>query len=206
MRSLKAQGKTVGMTGDGVNDILALRDADCSVAMASGSEAAASAAQLVLLDSDFSKMPSVVAEGRRVVNNIIKTATLYLTKNIFSFLLAIFSMVSVLQYPLQPSQLTLISMFTIGLPSFVLSLEPNRKKIKGGFLRNVFRMSLPAGLTIFISVSLLLILGQVVNVEQTSLSTAAAGLVALGEFLILARVAKPMNRVHLIMIDRKSVV
>ena len=196
---LKSHGKTVGMTGDGVNDILALKDADCSVAMASGSEAASNAAQLVLMDSDFSRMPSVVSEGRRVVNNITKSATLYLTKNIFSFLLAIFSMVSVLQYPLQPSQITLISMFTIGIPSFVLSLEPNHKKIKGSFLGNVFKMATPAGITVFLSVSALVIFGQVMHIEQSSLSTAAAGLVALVEFMILARVAQPMTKTHLIM-------
>lgn len=196
VRGLKKLGLTVGMTGDGVNDILAFRDADTSVAMASGSDAAKNAAQLVLLDSDFAKMPSVVAEGRRVVNNITKTATLYLTKNIFSFLLAIFSMISVLQYPLQPSQITVISMFTIGIPSFLLSLEPNREKIRGNFLANVFKMSLPAGITVFLSVSGLLIFGQVLDIEQASISTASSALVALVEFLILARVARPMNQIH----------
>ena len=167
--------------------------------MASGSEAASNAAQLVLMDSDFSRMPNVVAEGRRVVNNITKTATLYLTKNIFSFLLAMFSMISVLQYPLQPSQITLISTFTIGIPSFVLSLEPNHKKIKGKFRPNVFKMAAPAGITVFLSVSALLIFGQVMNIKQASLSTAAAGLVALVEFLILTRVAMPMTKTHLVM-------
>lgn len=198
--ALKSHKKTVGMTGDGVNDILALRDADCSVAMASGSEAASNAAQLVLMDSDFSRMPGVVAEGRRVVNNITKSATLYMTKNIFSLLLALFSMVSVLQYPLQPSQITLISMFAIGIPSFILALEPNSKKIKGSFLGNVFKMAAPAGITVFLSVSALLIFGDVMKIEQNSLSTAAAALVALVEFMILARVAKPMTKMHLAML------
>ncbi len=196
VKGLRKQGKTVGMTGDGVNDILALRDADISIAMASGSEAASNASQLVLMDSDFSKMPLVVAEGRRVVNNIIKTATLYLTKNIFSFLLAIFSMVSVLQYPLKPSQITLISMFTIGMPSFVLSLEPNKNKIRGGFLGNVFKLATPAGITLFLSVSALLVFGQVLELDSDMISTASSALVALVEFLILARVAQPMNKLH----------
>ena len=198
--ALKYHGKTVGMTGDGVNDILALKDADCSVAMASGSEAASNVAQLVLMDSDFSRMPDVVSEGRRVVNNITKTATLYLTKNIFSFLLAMFSMISVLQYPLQPSQITLISTFAIGIPSFVLALEPNHKRIKGNFLANVFKTAAPAGIIVFLSVSALLITGNLMNIEQASLSTAAAALVALVEFLILIRVAQPMTKIHLIMI------
>lgn len=118
VQALKEQGKTVAMTGDGVNDILALKDADCSIAMASGSEAASHVAQLVLLDNDFNKMPAVVMEGRRVVNNIGRTASLYLVKNIFSMLLAVFSMLFLIDYPLEPSQVSLISVFTIGIPSF----------------------------------------------------------------------------------------
>lgn len=196
VHALKKQGKTVGMTGDGVNDILALRDADCSIAMASGSEAASNAAQLVLMDSDFSKMPSVVAEGRRVVNNIQKSATLFLTKNIFSLLLALFSMISILAYPLKPSQITLISMFTIGVPSFILSLEPNRNTIKGSFFGNVFKMATPAGLTTFVSVSSLVIFGQVFEIDATCISTACTILVALVGFMILGKVAKPTNVFH----------
>ncbi len=194
--ALQEQGKTVGMTGDGVNDILALRDADCSVAMASGSEAAANAAQLVLLNSDFGQMPSVVSEGRRVVNNIQKAASLYLTKNIFSLLLALFSMISVLSYPLKPSQITLISMFTIGVPSFILSLEPNTKKIEGKFLSNVFKMAAPAGITMFISVSAMVIFGQVFKIDDACISTSATMLVALVGFLFLGKVATPMNKLH----------
>lgn len=196
VKALKKQGKTVGMTGDGVNDILALRDADCSIAMASGSEAASNAAQLVLMDSDFSKMPSVVAEGRRVVNNIEKSASLFLTKNIFSLLLALFSMISVLSYPLKPSQITLISMFTIGVPSFILSLEPNKNRIKGSFFGNVFKMAAPAGLTTFVSVSSLVIFGQVFDIESECISTSCTILVALVGFMILGKVAKPTNAFH----------
>lgn len=126
------------MTGDGVNDVLALKDADCSVAMASGSDAAVQASQVVLLESDFSRMPEVVLEGRRVVNNIQRSASLFLVKNIFSFLLAIFSAVFMITYPLEPSQVSLISMYTIGIPAFFLALQPNRDIIKGHFLTNVF--------------------------------------------------------------------
>lgn len=200
VKALKKQGKTVGMTGDGVNDILALRDADCSIAMASGSEAASNAAQLVLLDSDFAKMPSVVAEGRRVVNNIEKTASLFLTKNIFSLLLALFSMISVLSYPLKPSQITLISMFTIGMPSFVLSLEPNRNLIKGSFFGNVFKMAAPAGITTFVSVSSLVVFGQVFDIDPVCISTSCTILVALVGFMILEKVAKPTNAFHVSLI------
>ena len=198
--ALQEQGKTVGMTGDGVNDILALRDADCSVAMASGSEAAANAAQLVLLDSDFGQMPSVVSEGRRVVNNLQKAASLYLTKNVFSLLLALFSMISVLSYPLQPSQITLISMFTIGVPSFIISLEPNNNKIRGRFLTNVFKMAVPAGITMFISVSAMVIFGQVFKIDDDCISTSATVLVALVGFLFLGKVCKPFNKWHIAMI------
>lgn len=196
VKALQKQGRTVGMTGDGVNDILALRDADCSIAMASGSEAASNAAQMVLLDSDFSKMPSVVDEGRRVVNNIEKTATLFLTKNIFSLLLAAFSMISVLSYPLKPSQITLISMFTIGMPAFVLSLEPNHNIIKGKFFGNVFKMAAPAGITTFISVSSLVVFGLVFEIQKDFISTSSTVLVGLVGFMILAKVAKPANKLH----------
>lgn len=114
--------------------------------MASGSDAAAQAAQVVLLESDFSKMPSVVLEGRRVVNNIQRSASLFLVKNIFSFLLSIFSAVFMITYPLEPSQVSLISMFTIGVPGFFLAMETNKSRIKGNFLANVLLRALPAGL------------------------------------------------------------
>ena len=200
VKALKRRGKTVGMTGDGVNDILALRDADCSVAMASGSEAASNAAQLVLMDSDFAKMPSVVAEGRRVVNNIQKAATLYLTKNIFSLFLALFSVINVLSYPLTPSQITLISMFTIGIPSFVVSLEPNKSLIKGKFLTNVFKTAAPAGITTFISVSSLVIFGEVFEINKECISTSSTMLVALVGFMILAKVLSPASKLHVALI------
>mgnify|MGYP001059789095 FL=1 len=145
VQALKKQGMTVAMTGDGVNDVLALKDADCSVAMASGSDAAVQASQVVLLESDFSRMPEVVLEGRRVVNNIQRSASLFLVKNIFSFLLAIFSAVFMITYPLEPSQVSLISMYTIGIPAFFLALQPNRDIIKGHFLTNVFLKALMTG-------------------------------------------------------------
>ena len=133
VRILQEAGHTVAMTGDGVNDVLALKDADCSIAMASGSDAAAQASQLVLLESDFSCMPQVVLEGRRVVNNIERSASLFLVKNIFSFLLSVASVVFMFTYPLEPSQISLISMFTIGVPAFFLALEPNKKSSLGNY-------------------------------------------------------------------------
>lgn len=200
VRALKRRGKTVGMTGDGVNDILALRDADCSIAMASGSEAASNASQLVLMDSDFSKMPSVVSEGRRVVNNLQKAGSLYLTKNIFSLLLAMFSMIAVLSYPLKPSQITLISMFTIGVPSFVLSLEGNKNLISGTFLGNVFKVATPAAITTFISVSALVIFGKVFDIPKDCISTSSTMLVALVGFMILIKVCETPTRIHVALV------
>ena len=200
VQALKEHKKTVAMTGDGVNDVLALKDADCSVAMASGSEAASNVAQLVLLDSDFSRMPSVVAEGRRVVNNIERTAALYIVKNIFSMLLAIFSVILMLDYPLEPSQVSLISMFTIGIPSFVLALEPNKELIRGHFLTNVLVRALPAGLTDFIVVSGLVIFCREFQVDLDCLSTSCTILVAIVGFMILHRIARPMNSGHIVML------
>lgn len=199
VQALKAHKKTVAMTGDGVNDVLALKDADCSVAMASGSDAASNVSQLVLLDSDFSRMPSVVTEGRRVVNNIERTAALYIVKNIFSMLLAVFSVILLLDYPLEPTQVSLISMFTIGIPSFILALEPNKNPIRGHFLTNVLVKALPAGLTDFIVVSGLVIFCREFSVDLDCLSTSCTILVAIVGFMILYRIAKPMNVGHIIM-------
>ena len=198
VQALKKQGMTVAMTGDGVNDVLALKDADCSVAMASGSDAAVQASQVVLLESDFSRMPEVVLEGRRVVNNIQRSASLFLVKNIFSFLLAIFSAVFMITYPLEPSQVSLISMYTIGIPAFFLALQPNRDIIKGHFLTNVFLKALPAGLTDVLAVGALVVFGQTFGVASKDISTAATMLLAIVGFMILYRICQPMNALRMI--------
>lgn len=198
VQALKKQGMTVAMTGDGVNDVLALKDADCSVAMASGSDAAVQASQVVLLESDFSRMPEVVLEGRRVVNNIQRSASLFLVKNIFSFLLAIFSAVFMITYPLEPSQVSLISMYTIGIPAFFLALQPNRDIIKGHFLTNVFLKALPAGLTDVFAVGALVVFGQTFGVASKDISTAATMLLAIVGFMILYRICQPMNALRMI--------
>jgi cation-transporting ATPase E len=196
VHALKLQGKTVAMTGDGVNDVLALKDADCSIAMASGSDAAAQASQLVLLESNFACMPSVVLEGRRVVNNIQRSASLFLVKNLFSFLLSIFAMASMISYPLEPSQVSLISMFTIGIPAFFLALEPNTNIIKGHFLTNVLLKALPAGITDFIIVCALVLFGRVFNVHAEDISVAATLLLAIVGLMILYKISKPMNKLR----------
>lgn len=197
VQALKKQGRTVAMTGDGVNDVLALKDADCSVAMASGSDAAVQASQVVLLESDFSRMPEVVMEGRRVVNNIQRSASLFLVKNMFSFLLSIFSVIFIISYPLEPSQVSLIAMFTIGTPAFFLALQPNREIIQGHFLTNVFLKALPAGLTDVIAVGALVVFGQNFGVAPSDISTAATMLLAIVGFMILYRICKPMNSLRM---------
>ena len=196
VQALQEAGNTVAMTGDGVNDVLALKDADCSIAMASGSEAAAQAAQVVLLNSDFACMPSVVLEGRRVVNNIQRSASLFLVKNIFSFLLSIFSAVFMITYPLEPSQISLISMFTIGIPGFFLALEPNKTRIQGHFITNVLLKALPAGLTDVIAVGALVTCGQVFGLPGEDIATAATMLLAIVGFMILYKICQPMNKLR----------
>ena len=193
VHALQSAGHTVGMTGDGVNDVLALKDADCSVAMASGCDAAAQVSQLVLLESDFASMPSVVMEGRRVVNNIERSASLFLVKNIFSFLMAVFSVCFRITYPLEPSQISLISMFTIGIPGFFLALQPNGDIIHGRFLSNVLIKALPAGLTDFLVVGALVVFGRVFGVNETDISTACTMLLAIVGFMILYHISKPLN-------------
>ena len=193
VHALQSAGHTVGMTGDGVNDVLALKDADCSVAMASGCDAAAQVSQLVLLESDFASMPSVVMEGRRVVNNIERSASLFLVKNIFSFLMAVFSVCFRITYPLEPSQISLISMFTIGIPGFFLALQPNGDIIHGRVLSNVLIKALPAGLTDFLVVGALVVFGSVFGVNETDISTACTMLLAIVGFMILYHISKPLN-------------
>ena len=196
VRILKEAGPTVAMTGDGGKDVLALKDAYCSIAMASGSDAAAQASQLVLLESDFSCMPEVVLEGRRVVNNIQRSASLFLVKNIFSFLLSVASVVFMFTYPLEPSQVSLISMFTIGVPAFFLALEPNKNMIKGHFLTNVLLKALPAALTDALAVAALVIFGRTFDVSSTDISTAATMLLAIVGFMILYKISAPMNKIR----------
>ena len=194
VKALQAKGHTVAMTGDGVNDILAMKDADCSVAMASGSEAAAQAAQVVLLDSDFAHMPDVVYEGRRVVNNIQRSASLFLVKNIFSLLLSLFSVILMVTYPLEPAQVSLISMFTIGAPGFLLALEQNKDRIKGRFITNVMLKALPGGLTDVIAVGALVVCGEVFCISDASIGTIATLVLSVVGFMILFKISEPLNR------------
>jgi cation-transporting ATPase E len=193
VRALQADKKVVAMTGDGVNDVLALRDADCSVAMASGSDAAVQAAQVVLLESDFSRMPEVVAEGRRVVNNLERSGSLFLVKNVFSILTSIVAMIFVVKYPLVPAQISLVSMFTIGLPGFLLSQAPNRDLIKGHFVTNILKRAIPGGLASAFLIAVMMFVGSVFSVDEADASTACTIIIAVVGMFMVARAAKPID-------------
>ena len=201
VRALKASGHTVAMTGDGVNDVLALKDANCSIAMASGSEVASQVSDIVLLNSDFSSMPAVVMEGRRVINNIERSAALFLTKNAFSFLLAIIvTIVLARDFPFEPAKLTLFNVMLIGIPSFVLALEPNNSIVRGKFLVNVIKSALPAGLTDFIVLFILIMTYEMMGVHEYAVSTMALYIVGFIGFLFLAKISYPYNALRIALI------
>lgn len=193
--ALKNEGHIVAMTGDGVNDVLAIKDADCGIAMASGSDAACHVSQLVLMDSDFSKMKHVIDEGRRVVNNIERSASLFLVKNIFSMLLAVFCVIFIVEYPLKPVQVSIISMYTIGIPAFILALEPNNNPIRGSFLKKILKKSLPVGIGGFMAVSGLIIFGGFAGLSADRLSRLCLILVSLIGFEALYRAMKTETKI-----------
>ena len=193
VRALQKGGHTVAMTGDGVNDVLALKDADCGIAMASGSEAACQVAQLVLMDSNFASMPKVVAEGRRVINNIQRSAALYLVKNIFSLFLSLFSLFAAFPYPFKPLQLSLVSALTIGAPSFFLALEPNHDLVQGHFMHNVLRRAFPGGLTNLIMVLGVELFAAAFSFSYDSLSTMSTVLMGAVGLLVLYYIARPLD-------------
>lgn len=193
VKALKKQGHYVAMTGDGVNDVLALKDADCSIAMASGSDAAVQTAQLVLLESDFSKMPQVVREGRRVVNNLERSGSLFIVKNVFSLLAAVLTLVLGVRYPLLPTQVSMLSVWTIGLPSFFLAQMPNEDLIKGRFLANILEKAVPGGLACLVAVFAMVGLGSLLGVPEAEMSTACSLAFAVVGMIYLYRVCRPVN-------------
>ncbi len=199
--ALKSKGHTVGMTGDGVNDVMALKEADCSIAMASGSEASRNVAQLVLLDSDFAALPSVVGEGRRVINNIERAASLFLVKTSFSILLTLLLIIFRMNYPFEPIQLTLISGLFVGLPSFFLAIEPNDSKVRGSFLGKVFKKALPAGFTVATMVTIICWMYRNVGIDVSAqVSTMSFYVTSLTSFIVLMWVCIPYTKERLYLI------
>ena len=194
--AMKRAGHTVAMTGDGVNDVLALREADCSIAMASGSGVACQASHIVLLDSQFSALPSVVAEGRRVINNIERSASLYLVKNIFTFVLSLITLFFTLPYPYTPAQLSLVNALTIGIPSFILAMEPNENRISGRFMPNVIYRALPAALSDLILVVGVMLFYLAFHIKEDMLSTLCTGIMGIVGLLMVHQTSLPMNKLR----------
>ena len=194
--ALKENGHTVAMTGDGVNDVMALREADCSIAMESGSDAARNVSQIVLLDSNFSHMPAIVAEGRRTINNIQRSASLYINKTIYSTILAVLFLFIKIDYPFQPIQLTLIGSLSIGLPSLILALEPNFNRVKGSFMANVARMAIPGGLLVVTSIMAAEAFGFLVGASAAQRSTMAVYALAIASAIMLYKVCMPFNKIR----------
>ena len=194
--AMKLAGHTVAMTGDGVNDVLALREADCSIAMASGSGVACQASHIVLLDSQFSALPSVVAEGRRVINNIERSASLYLVKNIFTFVLSLITLFFTLPYPYTPAQLSLVNALTIGIPSFILAMEPNENRISGRFMPNVIYRALPAALSDLILVVGVMLFYLAFHIKEDMLSTLCTGIMGIVGLLMVHQTSLPMNKLR----------
>ena len=181
------------MTGDGVNDILAMKQADCSIAMGSGSDAARQAAQVVLLDDDFSRMRNIVSEGRQIINNITRSATLFLYKNIFSMLLAIFTISLSFSYPLQPKQVSLVSIFNIGIPAFLLALETNIRKQDQNFLKKTLLTALPSSITSFFSIAAMVVFYHVFEIDTVDIGVASTYLLAMVGFMLLYQVSSKLN-------------
>ena len=197
VQALQSEGHVVAMTGDGVNDTLALKQADCSVAMAAGSDAARNVAHLVLVDNDFASMPKVVAEGRRSINNLQRSASLFLVKTLFSITMAVLFVFLPWQYPFQPIQMTLVSAMTIGLPSFVLALEPNHDRIKGNFLENVIVRAIPGAITVVFSVLIVNVVGNVfANWDYEQISTLAVLLTAWTGIMLIIRLSIPFTPIR----------
>lgn len=182
------------MTGDGVNDVLALKEADCSIAVASGSDVACQVSQIVLTDSNFASLPDVVAEGRRVINNIERSASLYFVKNMFSIAMAIISLIFTLPYPLSPAQLGLVNCMTIGVPAFILAMEPNRSLVQGKFLKNVVRRALPAALTDILLVGGVMLFYLAADLPDTAMSTICAGVMGVVGLMMVHQTAETVQQ------------
>ncbi len=196
---IKELGHTVAMTGDGVNDCLALKEADCSIAMASGSDAARNVSQLVLMDSNFDSMPKVVEEGRRSINNIGRSASLFLTKTIYTILIVLTVIFLQYQYPYQPIHLSMMNLITIGIPSLVLAMEPNDERVKSNFLVKIIANALPTALTVYTIQFLILALSVHININHLEMSTIAVIANTTIMLIYIYKLSYPFNMVRKIM-------
>ena len=199
IKTLK-QKYTVGMVGDGVNDILALKEADCSIALTSNNGAAKSVSQIVILENDFNVLPDIVNEGRRVINNIERVASLYLVKTIYSFLLSILSIVLTMEYPFYPIQLTLIGTACVGLPSFFLTMLNDNRKVSKNFIKNVFKTSSCSGIAITINIIIILILSNILKTSIDTYKIVTVTLTGLINILILYKISKPITNIKKIIL------
>lgn len=193
IRALKNNGHVVAMTGDGVNDVLALKESDCGVAMNDGADAARNVAELVLLDSNFDAMPEVVKEGRRTINNVERSATLFLSKTMYASLLAVLFIFINYSYPFQPIQMTLINSLTIGTPAFILALEANHDLVKGKFLINVISKAIPSGITTVVNILILVFVSSLLGISSAQTSTIAVIITGYTALLLIYRISKPLN-------------
>lgn len=198
--ALKKRNKTVAMTGDGVNDVMALKEADCSIAMGSGSQACKNVASLVLLENQMNALPVILYQGRCVINNIQRTASLFLVKTLFSIGLSLLTLVCLKNYPFKPIQLTLISALATGIPSFILTLEPNGSIVKGDFLKNVFSKAIPGAVCVILSVIGVSIVGHFVPVSSSQYSTMCTILAGVNALVVLIRVCVPMTILRKILV------
>lgn len=193
VKTLKKHGDVVAMTGDGVNDTLALKESDCSIAMADGSEVARNLSNIVLLDSKFSSLPSVVKEGRQVINNVQRSSTLFLMKTVFTILLSFITIITLTPYPFSPSQLLPIEMFVIGLPSVILAIQPNSSLITGDFIPEVLKRALPNGLLILFNMLIVILCGFINIINAEELQALSTLVLTLTGFINLLYLCKPFN-------------